>query len=57
MAGNKITRIVVQKRNPDRVNIYLDGEFAFGLYRDTAAWLEVGQELSDNQIKSQIKCL
>ncbi len=51
MAGNRITRIVAQKRNPDRVNIYLDGEFSFGLYRDTAAWLEVGQELSDCKIK------
>ncbi len=51
MDENKITRIVVQKRNPDRVNVYLNGEFAFGLYKDTAAWLEVGQELSECKIK------
>ncbi len=49
--GNVITRIAVQKKNPRRVNIYLDGEFAFGLYKETAVWLEVGQVLSDEKIK------
>ena len=47
MEENKITRLAVQRKNPKRVNVYLDGSFAFGLYRDTAAWLEVGQTLSD----------
>ncbi len=46
----KITAIEPQKKNPNRVNIYLDGEFAFGLARLTAAWLRVGQELSDEKI-------
>jgi regulatory protein len=46
----KITAIKVQKRNPHRVNIYLDGEFAFGLSRFVAAWLSVGQELTDEKI-------
>jgi regulatory protein len=32
------------------VNIYLDGEFAFGLSRIVAAWLGVGQELSEEKI-------
>ena len=32
------------------MNIYLDGEFAFGLARITAAWLKVGQELGDEKI-------
>ena len=50
MEENKITRLTVQKKNPDRVNVYLDGTFAFGLYMDTAAWLEVGQILSDEKI-------
>ena len=50
MEENKITRLTVQKKNPDRVNVYLDGAFAFGLYQDTAAWLEVGQVLSDEKI-------
>jgi regulatory protein len=47
----KITAIVVQKRSPNRVNIYLDGEFAFGLTRIVAAWLRTGQELSEEKIE------
>jgi regulatory protein len=46
----KITAISVQKRNPNRVNIHLDGEFAFGVARITAAWLKIGDELSDEKI-------
>lgn len=45
-----ITAIEPQKKNPNRVNIYLDGEFAFGLARLTAAWLRVGQVLSEEKI-------
>jgi regulatory protein len=45
-----ITNLKVQKRNQDRLNIYLDGDFAFGLSRFVAAWLQVGQELSDEVI-------
>ena len=30
MAG-RITALVAQKRNKERVNVYLDGEFAFWL--------------------------
>lgn len=40
----------VQKKNPNRVNIYLDDEFAFGLSRIVAAWLSAGQTLSDEKI-------
>jgi len=46
----KITAISVQKKDPNRVNIYLDGEFAFGVARITAAWLKNGDELSDEKI-------
>ncbi len=46
----KITAIQIQKNNPNRVNIYLDGEFAFGLARITAAWLQVGQTLDEAKI-------
>jgi regulatory protein len=46
----KITALQVQKKNPNRVNIHLDGEFAFGLARITAAWLKVGDTLSDEKI-------
>jgi len=47
----KITALEVQKRNPNRVNVHLDGEFAFGLARIVAAWLRVGQELSAEKIE------
>jgi regulatory protein len=46
----KITGLKVQKRNPNRVNVYLDGEFAFGLARIVAAWLQIGQTLEDQKI-------
>jgi regulatory protein len=47
----KITAIQAQKNRPDRVNIHLDGEFAFGLARIAAAWLAVGQELNEEKIE------
>jgi regulatory protein len=49
--SRRITALKVQKRNNQRVNVYLDGEFAFGLARIVAAWLHVGQELSPEKIK------
>jgi regulatory protein len=49
MAGT-ITELRLQKRNKDRVNVYLDGQFAFGLAAIEAARLKVGQELSDADI-------
>jgi len=49
MAGT-ITELRLQKRNKDRVNVYLDGQFAFGLAAIEAAHLKVGQELSDADI-------
>ena len=55
MDENRITRLAVQKKNPKRVNVYLDGNFAFGLYRDTAAWLEIGQILSDEKINELLE--
>ncbi len=51
MIMKKITAIEAQKKHPNRVNIHLDGEFAFGLARITAAWLRVGQELDEEKIK------
>lgn len=46
----EITAIKAQKRNRQRVNIYLDGEFAFGLSRFVAAWLEPGRKLTEAEI-------
>jgi regulatory protein len=51
MSG-RITSVVVQHRNPNRVNIHLDGEFMFGLHKLTAAWLTIGQDLTDEQIEN-----
>ncbi|MFH1184813.1 MAG: RecX family transcriptional regulator [Chloroflexota bacterium] len=45
-----ITAIETQKRRPDRVNIELDGEFAFGLAGILAAGLKVGQHLEPERI-------
>ncbi len=49
-----ITAIKVQKRDKQRVNIYVDGEFTFGISRIVAAWLQVGQTLTDEKI-SQLR--
>ncbi len=46
-----ISALKVQKKNPERINVYLDGEFAFGLSRIVAAWLTVGQKLSEEKIR------
>jgi regulatory protein len=51
MAG-KITALEYQKRNADRVNVYLDGRFAFGLPAILAARLSQGQYLSDGEIEA-----
>lgn len=48
MAGT-ITALKAQ-RNAERVNVYLDGKFAFGLALIHAVWLRVGQTLSDDEI-------
>ncbi len=50
VVGGKVTALKVQKHHPNRVNVYLDNEFSFGLSRITAAWLRVGQELSPSKI-------
>jgi len=51
----QITGIRPQKHNSDRLNIELDGEFAFGLSRIVAAWLKVGDTLSEERIASLTK--
>lgn len=48
----KITAIEPQQRNSQRVNIYLDGEFAFGLDVMVAAWLRMGQEIAEEKISA-----
>lgn len=50
MAG-KITALRVQKRTAERVNVYLDEQFAFGLPTIYAVKLRVGQHLSDGEVE------
>src|ERR1041385_6540003 len=49
MAGT-ITALAVQRNNKERVNVYLDDEFAFGLTMIEAARLRKGQQLTDAEI-------
>lgn len=48
----QITALKVQKRNPNRINVYLDGEYAFPVARIVGAWLQIGQVLSEEKIAS-----
>jgi regulatory protein len=49
MSGT-ITALEAQKKNKERVNVYLDGRFAFGLAALEAVKLRRGQALSDEDI-------
>jgi regulatory protein len=51
MSG-KITALKYQKKNRDRVSVYLDDRFAFGLPAIVAAGLRQGQLLSDAEIEA-----
>ena len=50
----RITRIERQKKRPDRVNIYADGEFLTGVSKETLlrAAIRVGDEVSDTLVKT-----
>lgn len=45
-----VTRLAFQKRTDERVNVYLDGEYALALPALEAARLKVGQQLTDAEI-------
>ncbi len=49
MAGT-ITALQIQKRNKERVNVFLEGEFAFAVTVLVAATLRKGQHLDDAEI-------
>jgi len=49
MSGT-ITALKAQKRNKDRVSVYLDGRFAFGVKDIVAVKLRIGQFLTDDDI-------
>lgn len=50
MMAGKVTALKYQKKNRNRVSVYLEGRFAFGLPDIVAAKLKVGQHLSDTDI-------
>jgi len=46
-----VTRLEPQKKNPQRLNVYLDGEFAFGISRAASPWLSEGDQLSREKVQ------
>jgi regulatory protein len=50
-----ITAITVQKKNTNRVNIFLDGNFSFGLYIVNARHLKISQSITQEMIDKLIK--
>jgi regulatory protein len=50
--SGKVTALRFQKKNRDRVSVYLDGRFAFGLPAIIAASLKPGQSLSEEEIQA-----
>lgn len=51
MQSGKITALEMQKRNKERVNIYLDDEYAFSITLIEAAKLKKGQVLTAEEIE------
>jgi regulatory protein len=51
----RITAIKPQKRNPQRVNLYMDDEYRCALYLISVAWLRIGQELDDDQLAALLE--
>lgn len=49
LAGT-ITALVIQKKNKERVNVFIDHDFAFGVSLNAALGLKKGQHLSDEAI-------
>jgi regulatory protein len=47
-----ITALTAQKKNQERVNLFLDGAFAFGLPLETAVHLKVGQQLAPAEVEA-----
>ena len=47
----KITALSAQVKNPDRVNVYVDGAFAVGLALSLAVGLRLGQEISQSELE------
>lgn len=46
-----ITALEPQKNDPQRINVYIDYQFAFGISRFVGAWLKKGEQLDENRIQ------
>jgi regulatory protein len=46
-----ITALTAQVKNPDRVNVFIDGEFALGLALAVAAELRLGQQITQSELE------
>lgn len=46
----KVTEIKIQKKNKNRVSVFLDGEYSFSLDAISAAGLKTGMELDDGML-------
>ena len=46
-----ITALTAQMKNPDRVNVFIDGTFALGLAMSVAAGLRIGQDISQRGLE------
>jgi regulatory protein len=44
---NIVTALTAQKRNQERLNVYIDGRYAFSLAIEAAAGLTIGQSLTE----------
>ena len=52
MPAGIVTALEVQKRNKQRVNVYLDDDYAFSLKMDEAARLHKGQHLTEAEVEA-----
>ncbi len=55
MTDQIITALEPQKNNPERINVYVDHEFAFGISRFVGAWLKRGERLDESRIQALLK--
>ena len=51
----EITSLRQQKNDPNRVNVFIDGSFSFGINRISGVSLRVGQNISEEEIIKLIK--
>jgi regulatory protein len=50
-----ITALEPQKNNPERINVYIDDQFAFGISCFVGAWLKRGAKIDDVKIQELLR--